>query len=271
MKCGTSTVCAYLEDHPDVFMLPNAEPNFFNDDANWGQGPAAYEALFDTDPDLPLRGVGSNDYANLARFPETVSRMADYRSDLRLLYMVRHPLTRLRSDWIQRRVDSGDQVGATLDEAVGRTPEIFLDQSFYWKQLSAYLAHFPKEQIFVGFLEDMQADRDAFFARVAGFLGVSPHSVARGHVNPSAGKKVPSPLYSRIRALPGFALAQKITPEGLRTALKTRVLSRPVQAVAPLSETTRRTLVDALRPDAAALLAWCGKPADFWDLDGWRG
>ena len=35
MKCGTSTVCGYLEDHPDVFIAPQAEPNFFAHDAQY--------------------------------------------------------------------------------------------------------------------------------------------------------------------------------------------------------------------------------------------
>lgn len=30
MKCGTSTVCAYLEDHPETCMLPRCEPDFFS-------------------------------------------------------------------------------------------------------------------------------------------------------------------------------------------------------------------------------------------------
>ena len=46
MKCGSSTVCAYLEDHPDIFMVPRAEPKFFSHDENFARGTDWYESLF---------------------------------------------------------------------------------------------------------------------------------------------------------------------------------------------------------------------------------
>ena len=62
MKCATSTVCAYLEDHPDVFMVPRIEPNHFSRDGNWAKGMAYYAPFFRGAETYAERGEGSNDY-----------------------------------------------------------------------------------------------------------------------------------------------------------------------------------------------------------------
>ena len=46
MKAATSTICSYLEDHPDTYMVPRAEPNYFSRDENFARGDAWYDAHF---------------------------------------------------------------------------------------------------------------------------------------------------------------------------------------------------------------------------------
>jgi hypothetical protein len=269
MKAATSTVCAYFEDHPDTFMVPRAEPNFFSHDDNWAKGPAWYASHFAARQGERLCGEGSNDYASADRFPHTVERMAATCPEVRLIYMVRHPLDRIASAWVQLRASGRRGVTPpTLDEAVSRKPEVFLDQSLYWKQLSRYREHFPDDRIFVGFMEDMQADQPAFFARLCAFLGLEPApTIKRQHANVSAGKPLPSPLYDRLRGLPGLTrAANALIPAQAKEWVVQRVLSRPLEAKPAFSPAVRARLLEVIRPDAAALLAHCGKPADHWKL-----
>jgi hypothetical protein len=267
MKCGTSTVKAYFEDHPDVFMVAGGEPNFFSHDENWTKGVNWYERLFDEAGTAQLRAEGSNDYSNLARYPDAPERLSQLYPDVKIVYMVRDPIARVRSDWVQRRVDSGDHVPATLERAISEQPEIFVDQSLYWRTLQAYRQFFPSERIFVAFLEDLNRDRDTFFARLTDFLGVRPSTARRGHLNPSKGKRVPSPLYTRVRQTNAFTLARKVLPKPLRTTVKEKLLSRPIAQFEPMTEAAHTMLVDMLASDATALLDACGKPRDFWRFD----
>lgn len=268
MKAATSTVCAYLEDHPQVFMVPNREPNFFSHDANFVRGTDWYEALFEAKGERVLCGEGSNNYTAGAIFPATAARMAAYHPGLKLVYMVRHPVERIVSAWVQNRADKGDRVPPTLDRAVTDMPERYVDQSLYWKNLQRYRMHFPDDQIFLGFMEDLSADREAFFTRLTAFLGLPPSpEIRRGHVNPTQGKRVPSPAYTAVNRLPLAGVAKSLLPQGLRQAVKDRLLSRPAEALPQLSPAVRADLVARLRPDAAQLLAHAGKPADHWDLD----
>jgi hypothetical protein len=268
MKAATSTICAYLEDHPDVFMV-QGEPNFFSHEARWARGPQDYAAYFAKRGDERICGEGSNDYTYAARFPHSAERIAACLPDVRLVFMVRDPVARMASAWIQRRKNGRDAVPPTLDEAVTRTPTLFVDQSLYWAQLQRYRAHFSDDQIFVGFMEDMKVDQPAFMARLCMFLGVpSAPEVKRAHANPSKGKSVASPTYSRLRANPAIYLASRLVPKAARDWIVTRGLSQRVDENPRLSPEIRSRLLESVRPDAEALLAHCGKPADFWSLGG---
>ena len=264
MKCATSTVTRYLEEHPATFVPPRTEPRFFSDDEAWGRGPAAYEALFDGQAGR-LVGEGSNDYTFGAMYPDAPARMAGYVPDAKLIYVVRHPLDRIRSAWVQNRADSGDAVPATLDAAVREMPERYVDPSLYHRQVARYREHFAREQLFVGFTEDLRRDPVAFFASLCGFLGIEPSAASEArHENPSLGKAVPNARYSAVRRLPGYALAKGLLPAGLRRRARDRYFSDQVSTLPGFSPETRESLLAVVRPDAEALLAEQGKPRDFW-------
>jgi len=269
MKCATSTVCKYLEDHPDVDMVPGCEPNYFSHDDNYAKGPDWYGRFFADFSGDRIRGEGSNDYVSGAMFPESAARMAADFPDVKLVYMVRHPLRRIISAWTQNRVDTGDVFPPTPDRAVAEMPERYIDRSLYWKNLSRYRAHFDDAQIFIGFMEDLSRDPDRFWADLCGFLGVAPNTAAAAiHANPSQGKRVPTGAYSRLNALSLVRGLKRVLPKRVTGFVKDRFLSREAAAAPWFSPETEARLCQKLRPDAEQLLAHCGKPADFWNLRG---
>ena len=268
MKCGTSTVCAYLEDHPEVFMVPGAEPNFFSHDENFARGTDWYESFFDGQDSARLRGEGSNCYALARMYPHSAARMAAYKPDLRLIYVVRHPIERIVSAWIQNRIDMGDRIPPTLDRAVREMPENYLGQSLYWENLSRYRALFPDNQIHLCFMEDLKADPDAFFAGICDFLDVVQAPPKRTHLNPSVGKAVPTTAYSVINGLPMMETVKRLLPRGLRQGFRDRFLTRRVSGdkKPDFSPAIRDWLRAELAADSAAFLEHCGKPRDHWRL-----
>ena len=66
--------------------------------------------------------------------------------------------------------------------------------------------------------------------------------------------------------IPGFELVKRALPRGLVSGVK-RVTTRSRKFEVAWEPGVRRTVADAFREDSAALLAHCGKPRDFWDLD----
>lgn len=264
MKAATSTVAAYLEDHPSIYMVPRCEPNYFSHDDNYARGLSWYEPHFAPGAHKALCGEGSNYYSARSLYPHTATRMFRYNPHLKLLYMVRHPVDRIVSAWIQNRVDLGDEVPSTLDKAVRAMPDRFIGQSRYWFNLEPYRSLFGDKRIFIGFMEDLQRDRDTFFATLSTFLGVAPHEPRRPHLNRSVGKAVPTAAYTRINRLPYIDTAKAVLPRSLRSAVKHRVLSHRLDSRPRFSERTHEELVAILEPEARRLLVHCGKPEDFW-------
>lgn len=267
MKCATSTVRAYLEDHPHIFMAQQ-EPNFFGDDKIFERGLNWYARLFADRTTEILCGEGSNSYSAGVKYPNTAARMAEVCPQVKLIYMVRHPVERLVSAWVQNRVDSGDVFPSTVDEAVAAMPERYIDQSLYWRNISRYRALFPDAQIFVGFMEDLKADAPAFFRQLTEFLGVpAVPDVRRAHLNPTSGKEVPSSVYTAVNRMPLSGAIKRLLPTGLKQSVKRRLLSRPASEVGFLSPTVHAEVLAELRDDATTFLWHYGKPRNFWDLE----
>ena len=268
MKCATSTVIDFLEHHSQVYVKPFSEPNFFNEDENWEKGSDWYDQFFQTDQQFKICGEGTNNYTNLERFPHTLDRILSYCPDVKILYTVRHPIDRMTSAWIQNRIDIPNEVPATLSEAVENLPEIFVDQSMYWKQLSEYLKYFDKSKIWVGFLEDLKTNPDNFFEEICTFLDIDQESQEKGlHKNSSSAKQVPNKLYSKVKSIPLVDTIKNSFPQNLRRAIKDKYLSTPAKEVPQLSAEVKEKIVATLKPDAEQLLSYCNKPLNFWDFN----
>lgn len=264
MKAATSTVCAYFEDHPDVYMVPGSEPNYFSREENYARGPEWYHEYLAPHADERLCAEGSNHYSARDLHPETAQRMAAYNPDMKIIYMLRHPLERIVSAWIQNRANKGDEVPPTLDRAVQEMADLYIGQSRYWYNLAPFREEFGDDRIFVGFMEDLQQDEAGFFAALTGFLGIVPHDVERPHLNKSAGKRVPNRAYSALNQFPGTRFLKRLLPQTLRRQVKTRLLSSSVTDKPDFSPAVRADLIKTLEPDAQAILTHCGKPGDFW-------
>lgn len=269
MKCGTSTVCRFLELHPQVFMVPNADPDFFSNDRVWAQGWPWYESLFAAAADQPMRGEGSNSYTQHARFPHACERIAEHLPEAKLIYIVRDPIARIRSAWGQIRADQGDNVHHDINEAVRLRPELFADTSCYWRQLSLYRRHYPDDRIWVGFMEDLKTQPLTFFTDLCRFLGIDTAPADEHHnlhQNPSSAKAVPTALYSRLRANPLVRGLTRCVLPTWRYGLRDRLLTKPIRDMPALTDDTLAWLSDQIADDAKQLLAYCGKPTDFWTL-----
>jgi hypothetical protein len=264
MKCATSTVCAYLEDHPDVFMVPGMDPSFFSDDSRYAQGWGWYESLFQDRKSEMICGEGSNPYMAGAMWPNTAKRIAEHLPDAKLVLMVRHPLERIVSTWIQDRSSRGDTIPPTLDRAVLELPERYVDQSLYWKNLNSYRDYFSDDQIFIGFMEEMNQSPAEFFDQLTAFLGVPSHAMRRGHMNPSATKRIPTETYTKVNGMWLTQALKPLVPKSMKTFVKGRILSRSASERPVLSDAVKRKIIPELRADSALFLSHAKRPADFW-------
>lgn len=270
-KCGTTTLCSLLDNHPKVFFSTNKEPFFFSSD-NYADHWPDYCALFDGARADQLCGEGSTFYSTHDLEVRSRDRILLHYPEVRLIFIVRNPLRRIESSYREFH-HSGPYFGINdvpfdIGEALQRFPQL-VEDSRYWTRLQNYRARVPDSRIHVVFLEDLKRDPAAVMAGCFRFLGLAPvaASGAKRQLNAGEDKLFDTPLLRKLRNAQWFGPRLARVPLARQDAVFRRIgLRRPFppghRIVWPAD--TLAWLMARIGDDAGQLLAHCGKPADFW-------
>lgn len=208
MKSATSSLHARLAAQPAVYMSTPKEPCFFSDDAVWARGLGWYASLFENAPDDVICGESSTHYTKLPTYPATVERAKSVVPNARLIYVMRHPVDRLVSQYVHEWTQGNVSVG--IDEAV-ENDETFVRYSSYSEQIMPWLDAYGPGRVLPVFFERLMAEPTAELARVARFVGVGgplvePDEARRENVSSDRLRKGPllrllmeTPVVSHVR------------------------------------------------------------------------
>jgi hypothetical protein len=258
MKCATSTLHDQLARVDGVSMSQPKEPNFFSDEINWARGVSWYGSLFDSMPAEDLKGESSTHYTKLPTYPLCVSRMLECVPDVKLIYVMRHPIDRIVSqyihEWSQRVIEDG----CTLDEAIDRYP-FLVEYSRYAMQLMPFMDKWGADRILPVFFERLMSAPQAEFERVGRFLGISSnvcwdHGDAK---NTSSQRQRRGPFVNAILGNRALQVARRsLMPESLRAKIRSRwtMKERPEFSAASLER-----LSAMLDPDMDQIGQWIGR------------
>lgn len=268
-KSGTTSLCAKLAEHPEVFVSDPKEPNFFSHDENYvRRGWPWYERLFANANGAKAVGEGTPLYTYFAVHPMAAERIARDLPNARLIYMVRHPLARIESHW--RQIVHNGQTTLNFEEAVRSNPE-YVDASKYWRQIQQYRKSFSDDRILILFFEDFVSDPDEVLRKCFEFLEVD-NTVripdAAEPVNPGTLHYRDSALLARLRRLPGFDpvfnAIRSVSPKSLRKTVLNWT-RKPLQRGQWTSD-LEHWVLDQIREDIRVFLDFYGKPQNYWDL-----
>ena len=260
-KAGTTSLYHYLRGHPQVFMSERKELNFFVENDGWVKGTSWYERQFEAAGGVVAVGEASPNYSKYPAFPGVPERMAKLIPDVRLIYLIRNPVERYRSGYLDeiRRGRQRGPIEATLVSNPG-----YLDASRYAMQVERYLEHFRRDQLLVITSEDLKHDRAATMRIVHGFLGVEDVTPAAltDEFNRSEGQRVLRPLARRVRRLPGARAIGRLAP-GASKRIGTRPLDVSRGELPPAFEEQLR---DLLRDDVRRLRGYLGQGFHGWGI-----
>jgi hypothetical protein len=273
---GSTSLWHAFRQHPNIFMPDNKEPAFFTWD-NCSEKLDWYYSLFEPATSSQKTGEASVHYCQTNIWPETAQRIQSYIPEVKLLYIVRHPLRRLESCWRQalhtghwkkkHYVDS--KMPLDFNRAVLEYPH-FLPVCKYWQHLNVYLNYFPDEQIMVLFLEDFKCDTAGVLNKCFDFLGVGTDMLKSNGTKPQniGGKKtMENPLYESFKSIRLFQLYGKFVPRFLRNAVYSTIGTQKVPSRIRWNEKTILTVKRELQDDMDAFLDYADKPRTFWNLD----
>ncbi len=266
-KAATTSLWRHLGEHPDVFVSPIKETNFFVKEMNWSRGLDWYESLFAAGESRSGLAVGeaSPNYTLHPGLPGVPGRMASVIPDAKLIYLLRHPVERMISGYLQALAQGAETL--PIERALLERPH-YADISRYSMQLDEYLRFFERERVLVLLSEDLEAAPVATLSRALEFIGVEsewrPPSLNVRH-HPSAGKRVPRSWWRRLG---GMVIRGQVptfpAPLWLR---RSPLASRPLRAAdSAISEEVRKQLEELLRPDVASLRKHLGPSFDGWGL-----
>ncbi len=265
-KAATTSFWNLLMQHPEISVCMPKEPEFFSHDENYSKGWSWYDTFFRDKENAPVRADISPAYSATHFCPDAPKRIASHLPDARIVYMVRHPLERIESNFFQG-LYTKKPMPSSFNRAVKEYPPL-LKYSLYWSCISNYLKHFSEEQFRVLFFEDFKSGPEQFMSELCDFIGVDRSFEFRDvskPKNPSKGHMKDGPLLNATRNLPGRELLKSLIPDRLRGIMKKRLQVR-ISGDIKWDEETKEWALEQLRDEAMATLDYAGKPRDFWEL-----
>jgi hypothetical protein len=238
-KAATTSLSSMLSLHPQAGIVRGKEPHFFSYDQNFARGWAHYLQLYSHCAGKRAVGDASTSYSRIRYFPEVVGRIARHIPDAKIIYMVRHPLERMESAYIEHLCTPGGQVFLSINDAVRRQPMI-VDSSRYWEVFDAYRKRLGETRIKIVWFEDYVANPGAVFREVCRFLDIDDT------VNPDFDRQE---LNSRANA------------EERLAALNRQNLKIDTE----WDSQTKLYVLDLIRDDAWRFLTHFGRQSDIWD------
>lgn len=262
-KSGTTNLWSLLDQHPQTAMSTIKEPSFFSQDAAFEKGLDWYHTLYHPSAETRVMGEASNSYSATGHWPHTPARIAEYYPDAKLIYIVRSPVKRTESDWMEYT----RQHDVSFAEFI-TSNDLCHDKNDYPRQYAAYREHFDADQILVLLFEDLIADQAAVLARIANFLSIDPNFqlASEGHQRASAQQGKHRAFALKIRRSVLYRTLSRFIPNAIRRkagALATtqREIERP-----EWSDAERREFTERYETQSRAFLSQHGYDPGRWEF-----
>jgi Sulfotransferase family len=281
-RSGTTTAYEYLKIHPDVFMSPIKETNYFAGicpnfcgpgdevlnvpvknfreiDGSYRSAHVAYvgswseyKSLFALARGVLAKGEVSPSYLY---YPGTARRIHNAVPNCKIVAVLRNPIERAFSNY-RALVASGRETKDFESALKLETKRLNSGWEHFWalkglgmyhKQLKEYFDTFPESQIFVTFYDTLNANPIEFWKELCNFVGIRYLAGSENmhyHSSParSTSKNIMS-IYNRTSALMPRTLSSFVSKVGVA------ILTKPVV----INPETRRMLYAYFAEDLASL------------------
>ena len=266
-KAGTTALHKYLQQHPQIYMTPNKETNFFafeGQEINFqGIGDEALKDFSITDLETyqeQFAGVAKESAIGEAcpsylYYSQAAPRIKQYIPNTRLIVILRNPIDRAYANFLHTvrddREPHTDFALALQDEAtrIKNNWEWFwhyVQVGFYGKQLQHYYEIFSENQIKVYLYEDLKENAIALLQDIFRWLKVDDTFVPDMALRPNKSGMPKNKLLHQVLTKPNpvKTLLKPLFPAKLRQKIQHQNLNTP-----QLSQEVRQQLLDVYRAD----------------------
>jgi hypothetical protein len=169
MKCGTTTLCHILSEHPQISFYVGKEAHFFSKKLIYPKSLQEYHNNF-RKIDNCIYGEGSTSYTFYPHVNHSIcDDLYKYNSDLKFIYIIRNPFERIISHYMH--IYERGYTSLSLEESIMKLP-ILVDYGRYAYQINRYINKFGKEKIMILTFDDLLYNRFDLLKDVSRFLNV---------------------------------------------------------------------------------------------------
>lgn len=287
-KSGTTALYRYLEQHPQVYMSPEKEPNFFalegekvdfkdpeaeNRINNWSVTDIeSYRALFREVSSETAIGEASPMYLYSPKAP---GRIQHYVRDAKLMVLLRDPVERAHSAFVhmlREGIEPLDDFSQALGQEETRIEANwswiwhYKKMGFYHEQLRRYFDIFDREQIHVYLYEDFSADPLNVLRDVFRFLGVDEGYAPNVSTKYNAGGVPKNKLLHSFLARSNMIKEpfKPLVPVRLRKRLVAELRNRNLRELPRTSPEVRSWLIESYKEDVLELQELIRRDLSKW-------
>jgi hypothetical protein len=237
-KAATTSLTSLLELHPQAAIVEGKEPHFFSFDQRYQLGWSRYLELYKHCRGQKAIGDASTSYSRIRYHRAVMDRIKQHVPKAKIIYMVRHPLERMESAYVEHLCSPGSQLFSSVNDAVRRLSMV-VDSSRYWEVFDAYRQRFGESKIKIVWFEEYIINTTSVFQEVCRFLEIDDTVI---------------PDRERER-----------TNSRNNAASRLAKLGRAGVAIdSNWDEATRQWVINQIRDDNTRFLAHFGKPPDYW-------
>lgn len=290
-KSGTTSIYHYLKQHPDIYVSPIKETNFFAIDdfkaSVSGPGPSEadrfpirtleqYGALFRYVTNETAIGEASVRY--LGR-PRASGRIKETLPDVRLIAILRDPVERAHSSFFHQVRESAetrsfrqaidDEIKGAVEGSTTLTyaQRHYLRLGLYHRHLSSYFELFARRQIAVFLYEDLKEEPGKLLRDMFDFLEVDPSFKPDTSVRYNvSGRPKNEILFNLIKKRPLTTAVKRWLPGWVRDPIASRFeglrgaqLNKP-----PIDPTLRGLVIEECREDVLRLQDLIDRDLSHW-------
>jgi len=172
MKGGTTSLFAYLAQHPQISPCRQKEPRFFSNDQRWAKGFEGYQTLWDWHPQQHKVALeASVDYTRIPKRPNVAARIATLKdqANFKFIYILRNPWERIESHYTHGHALGWIETQKPLSEGIDRH---LIEVSQYARQIDEYYQRFDPDSILLLNFDDLKRDPLSVVQKVCHFLNI---------------------------------------------------------------------------------------------------
>ena len=181
-RSGTTSVYEYLAAHPEVDFSITKELHYFSLDDLYARGEKYFHSFFEH-PEKKI-SITADTYLLIdTKAPERICR---YNPAMKCIIMLREPVARSYSNFLYsvnfghepasanflQTMEAEKQVLATGD-IVEQNNRCHFYGSLYHRHLEFWRSYFPKEQLLIYRMNDLQNDPEKFYKQLCADLGLN--------------------------------------------------------------------------------------------------